>query len=159
VKVGLVKLESLSGEGASIYSVIIEGETETLLDKFIRTNRSTHSEEVKEIINRLRLIGHKFGCREQWFKTGEGNPGDGVCALYDEKKKLRLYCIRNSNFNLILGDGGLKSVRKLQEDPKLKKENFFLRDISKAFIKAVKDGDIRYSSDGILIGNLELELR
>lgn len=102
------------------------------------------------MISRLKTIGHRTGAREQFFKLKEGKPGDGVCALYDKpKKNLRLYCIRYGSLLLIVGGGGLKkkSIRTLQEDEKLKKENKFLKKVSKDIQKRMKEGDIRLSDD------------
>lgn len=67
---------------------------------------------------------------------------------YDEyKRKLRLYCIRYGSVLLVLGGGGTKNVRALQDDPKLKKENYLLREISKRLSQAVQDGDSKCNSN------------
>lgn len=47
---------------------------------------------------------------------------------------------------LVLGGGGAKNVRALQDDPKLKKENYFLREISKRLSQAMQDGDLKWNS-------------
>ena len=39
-------------------------------------------------------------------------------------------------------------MKKLQDDPKLKKENFLLRQISDMITQARKDGIIEWSEDG-----------
>ncbi|MBK6979124.1 MAG: hypothetical protein IPH28_20170 [Cytophagaceae bacterium] len=60
--------------------------------------------------------------------------GDGVCALYDDPdRNLRLYCIRYGKQIVVLGGGGHKpkTIRALQEDEKLKQENYLIRNISK----------------------------
>lgn len=73
----------------------------------------------------------------------------GLCALYDSPdKKLRLYCIRYGATCIVLGGGGEKKVRALQDDEKLKKENYLLRYISKRITEALKDGVIWWSADG-----------
>jgi hypothetical protein len=52
----------------------------------------------------------------------------------------------------------MKNVRALQDDPKLKDENYLLRKISKMITDAIKEGDIRWSADGKqLIGNLIIQ--
>ena len=114
--------------------------------------------EIKDIISRLKIIGNKTGAREQFFKINEDVPDDGICALYDiPKKKLRIYCIRYGTLILILGSGGPKNVKKLQENDKLKNENYYLRKLSALITKKLKDGEIWYSNDKMdFEGNLGL---
>ena len=59
----------------------------------------------------------------------------------------RLYCIRYGSVVLILGGGGAKNVRALQDDPKLKKENYVLRQISKVLTQAMKEGELQWNND------------
>ena len=71
----IVRLDDLSGDEASVYSILEEGEVLTLLEKFIDENVSEYKDEVDDIIQRLFNIGHKYGAREQWFKLKEGKGG------------------------------------------------------------------------------------
>lgn len=145
MKCKLVKLLNFSGEKASIYAIILNDDNQTLFDKFVNENKNLFLSEINDIIIRLQTIGHKTGARENFFKIHEGSPGDGVCALYDSpNKKLRLYCIRYANQIVIVGSGGPKNVRALQEDKNLKKENYFLRWLSKQITERLKDGEIEY---------------
>ena len=144
-------VEIFSGHQANIYSIIMDGEEESLFENFIRENNKVFSDELVDIRNRLTVIANKTGARDQFFKINEGHPGDGICALYDDPdKKLRLYCIRYGTVAIILGGGGEKSkkIKALQEDKKLKDENYLLRKISKGITKALKDGQIKWSGDG-----------
>lgn len=63
------------------------------------------------------------------------------------KKKLRLYCIRYGTLILIVGGGGEKNVKKLQENKKLKDENYFLRTISAQIAQRIKNKEIWYSEN------------
>ena len=73
---------------------------------------------------------------------------DLVCALYDNPdRKLRLYCIRYGMSLIIVGGGGPKEVRALQDDEKLTKENYTLRDVSDAILERMRDKDIKFSDD------------
>ena len=61
---------------------------------------------------------------------------------------------------VILGSGGYKpkTIRALQEDDKLKTENYFLRKISALITERIKTEEIQFSEDGTeLSGNLEFE--
>ncbi len=141
----LVKLERYSGDKASIYTLYDNVEEKTLFETFIEENKSLFLSELKDISNRLIAIGNKTGAREGFFKINEGNPGDGVCALYDNPdSNLRLYCIRYGTALVVLGGGGNKpkNIRALQENPKLMKENYILREVSKTITERLKNKDI-----------------
>lgn len=145
----IVKIKHLSGHECSIYSIIDSSDdTKTFLDRFIDENINSFKSETIEIITRLKTIGNRTGARVQFFKEHEGIPGDGVCALY---------CIRYGMQLIIAGGGGYKpkSIRALQEDEKLRKENYFLREMSALITERVKEKEIEFSNDGMdFTGNL-----
>ena len=153
----IVKLTALSGPKTTIYSVILGDDKETLLDHFIEEFQDEHHLEVAGIIQRIKAIGNTVGVRESYFKLNEGKLGDGVCALYDEpERKLRLYGILFGKCVLILGGGGPKpkSIKALQESPKLKKENEYMRIISACIAERMKEKTILWSNDEIeLLGD------
>lgn len=156
VKFRIVKIQELSGPRTSIYSIILDGEDSTLLEKFVIENESKFPSEVEYLLNKLEIMGNKTGAPDYYFTGGEGNLGDQVCVLKDiPAKKLRLYCIRLGNCTLILGGGGYKNVRALQDDPKLKAENYLLREVSHLLGERLKERDISidYKTND-LFGNL-----
>jgi hypothetical protein len=154
----LVKINELSGKAASIYSVVIDDEDETLLDQFIREYSVSFIDETKDILKRLKTIGYKTGARVHFFKEQEGNPGDGVCALYDQPHShLRLYCIRYGTQLVLAGSGGHKpkTIRAFQDDERLAEANYFLRWLSGRITERIKDKEIRYINDGLdFVGDL-----
>lgn len=93
MKFKILKINNLSGSKAGVYSVVLNGDEETLLNKFVRENEISFKSETKDILKRLYSIGHTTGARNQFFKEWEGKPGDGVCALYDNPFYARLYAI------------------------------------------------------------------
>lgn len=157
----LVKLSKFSGNKASIYSITVNDEQETLLDKFINENKDTFLSEIKNIFMRLRSIGLTTGARIEYFKEFEGNPGDGVCALYDdEDSNLRLYCIRYGTQLVVVGNGGPKpkSMSAFQDDKKLTDENYFLRWLSDEITTRIKEREICYINDYLdFSGDLEFQ--
>jgi hypothetical protein len=157
MKYEVVKLGYLSGNKASIYTIWFEEMNQTSFEIFINENKKVFKSEINDITSRLITIGKTVGAREQFFKTGEGIPGDGVCALYDApSKELRLYCIRYGSLLLIIGGGGPKKVNKLQQDNKLKDENYFLRKLSAEITKRIRNNEIRYSENNMEFeGNLK----
>lgn len=145
----IIKIPQLSGAMCQIYSVKIEGEEQTLYEQFAEDNLEQFQDEVLEIYNTLQTIGNKTGAREQFFKINEGVPGDGVCALYDDKKRhLRLYCVRYGTVAVILGGGGYKAkdVRRWQDDPILTKYVELTKSISARITQAIKEGEITLSN-------------
>ena len=161
MKYKLVKLQKLSGNKSSIYSVVQNDEPESFLENFVRENKISFIDETKNILMRLKSIGHTTGARENFFKIFEGKAGDGVYALYDEPgSNLRLYCIRYGTQLVVVGNGGPKPKRisALQDDDKLTDENYFLRWLSGEITIRIKDKEILYTNDHLdFAGNLEFE--
>ena len=146
----LVKI--LSGAKANIFTVKLAGDKYTLFEKFIIENKTKYSDELEDINHRILVMARKKGAREQFFKINEGNPGDGVCALYDmPEKNLRLYCVRYGGVAVILGGGGEKpeGMIALQESVKLTEENYLMRDVSSSIMAALNEKRITWSDDGI----------
>lgn len=156
MKYKLIKLTQLSGNKASIYSILFDNINQTSFEIFINENKNAFKSELKDITSRLISIGNTTGAREQYFRINEGKPGDGVCALYDEYgKKLRLYCIRYGTLIVIVGGGGPKLVKKLQEDKKLMNENLFMRKLSANITKRTRANEIWFSDNNMdFEGNL-----
>jgi len=159
MKYKIIKINNISGKEASVYSIILNNEEETLLNKFVKENEISFKSETKDILKRLYSIGHTTGARIQFFKEWEGKPGDGVCALFDiPTSNLRLYCIYFGSQLIVVGSGGHKpkDIRTLQQDDKLKAENYLLREISAQITQRIKDKEIRYTNDFLNFeGNLE----
>lgn len=155
----IVQLSQFSGYHAGIYSIYLENEQETLFERFLKENINLFKSEIIDINSRLITINKKTGARDIYFKLNEGNPGDGVCALYDKpESNLRLYCIKFGNTLVILGSGGEKpkNIRAFQDNDNLKDENYLLREISKQVTERIRNKEIQFSEDGTeIFGNLE----
>jgi len=150
MKFKIVKLNQFSGNKATVYSIVLNNDKETLFNKFIRENETLFKSETKNILERLITIGHKTGARSDFFKGWEGRPGDGVCALFDiPNSHLRIYCICYGTQIVILGSGGQKpkTIRALQEDKKLTAENKLIKEISQLVTQRIKEREIRFTSD------------
>lgn len=143
-------LRALSGELCTMYSIVPGKGALTLYEMFVQENKEQFRQEVRDINNRLRLIGTTFGARHSYFKHFEGRYGDFVCALYDlPDKNLRLYCIRYGTEVVILGDGGLKTqkTRAWQDDPKLSLEATRIISYAKDIAKRMDEGELYLSKD------------
>jgi hypothetical protein len=158
----IVELEEFSGEAAAIYSVLPDGSDTTLFDDFLSRHQHSHRGELRNIIERLEIIGKETGARAVFFKEKEGKPGDGVCALYDNPDhRLRLYCIRYGSGIIILGDGAPKpkDIRAWQEDDALSRAAIEMIEISQLITERIKIGEIKFGKmGGSLEGNLSFDL-
>jgi hypothetical protein len=152
MKFNIKPISQLSGNRCKIYSIQIDGDNDTLFEKFLEENDANFPTEVENIVTTLKLIGQKFGAKDQFFRPKkEGKLGDGVEALYDyPNANLRLYAIKYADGLLILGGGGQKpkNVKAFQEDPKLTKENYLLRKIAATLYKAILEKDLRWNNSG-----------
>jgi len=147
-----VELDELTGEKIRVYSLIIGEDDLTIYDRFLEENQEQFEEEVVDITNRIEVIARHTGLRDDFIKTGEGELADGIHAFYDKPdSNLRLYFIRFGNVAIVLGGGGHKpkTIRRLQDDPKLKEENYFLRKVSAILAEAVREGTLSITEDGL----------
>lgn len=156
MKFKLVEQDGLSGNKMQILSpLLFEGDhlrANTLYEDFFLDNIHTYKEEIENIDDRLSVIGHQLGMRSSYYKDHEGSPGDGIIALFDDKRKnLRLYAILFGNVAVVLGNGGFKSkrIRAYQEDELLNKQNRALRKISAILNQAILDKRIIVTEYGL----------
>ena len=152
MKFELKEIYEFTGQRCKIYSVQIEGDEKTLFEQFTEENKNDFPEEMDNIIENLTLIGQRYGAQERYFRPKkEGRLGDGVEALFDvPHANLRLYTIKYSNVLLVLGGGGHKnkSIRAFQEDAKLTKENYLVREVATILYKAILGKDLRWNKKG-----------
>lgn len=106
-------------EMTSLYSISFEMDGTTEFEKFVAEfeRDATYNEDYQRIISALQVILQK-GAIERFFRP-EGKMNDSVQAIPINGGKLRLYCLRLSEQIVILGNGGAKTTRTYQEDPKL----------------------------------------
>jgi hypothetical protein len=152
MKFKLIEIPYLSGRRCKFYSIQVDGDNKTLFERFTEENGEDFNEEVLNILKNLRNISSYHGARDYYFRPKkEGKLGDGVEALFDEPKaNLRVYCIKYGQVLLVLGGGGHKpkSIRTFQEDIKLTKENYLMRQIADILYKAIRDKDLRWNRQG-----------
>lgn len=158
MKYELVKIEELCGDKATIYSIYVGDDHNTLFDNFVEKYEISHKIEIDYITSTLEIIAKEQGYREKFFKQDEGFLFSQIEALYDKpKSNLRLYCINLGKTILILGDGGVKpkTIRSLQESKELTEKNNFLRKVAQDIETKIKNKEMYYSSDDMkLEGNL-----
>ena len=106
-------------EKASLYSISFEMDGTTEFEKFVAEfeMNASYNQDYQRIIAALQAI-LRIGALERFFRP-EGSMNDSVQALPIESGKLRLYCLRLSDQIVILGNGGVKTTRTYQENPRL----------------------------------------
>ena len=138
---------------AHIYTIRPNGSDTTLLEDFYSENEAEHAEELSEISNILFQSGHRFGCRETFFKPNEGKPGDGVAAL--RCGQMRLYCLLIGKVAVVLGSGGYKppGIDAYQKDEKVNAKAEQMIRYANEINQKIKDRDITIGFDGKLTIN------
>ena len=103
----------------SLYSISFEMDGTTEFEKFVAEfeMNATYNGDYQRIIAALQAI-LRLGALERFFRP-EGKMADSVTAIPIEGGKLRLYCLRISEQIVILGNGGVKTTKSYEEDPKL----------------------------------------
>lgn len=138
------------GRKASLYSVLIEGETETEFDKFLSNPEVSFHPKRDELLAQIDEIIDRYGCQERFFKE-ESSYFDSVAALW--KGNLRLYCCRHGSIILILGSGGIKTTRTYQEDANLNESVELMAAVSRLIDERIRTRELYISGD-TLKGNL-----
>ena len=103
----------------TLYSISFELDGTSEFEKFVAEfeQNATYNSDYQRIIAALQAI-LRIGALERFFRP-EGKINDSVAAIPIEGGKLRLYCLRISEQIVILGNGGIKTTRTYENDPKL----------------------------------------
>lgn len=109
------------GEKVNLYSPKFEGEEYTEFEKFIIKFKDNYLSDLQTIIGRIDKI-KAMESDDRHFRY-EGTKHNRVIALpsHLESSNLRLYCLNLSSKILILGNGGIKTTQKYNDDPILSK--------------------------------------
>ncbi|SNU03293.1 hypothetical protein SAMN06298211_101479 [Prevotellaceae bacterium MN60] len=136
-------------DNVCLYSICFDGSEQSEFENFLATfkNNGTYNRDFNIILLALEKIIAK-GALERLFRI-EGKMSDNVAALAIDSKQLRLYCLRISDQILILGNGGVKSTRTYEEDPKLMGYVIDLQAFDKALAEAQKNGTVRIEKNMI----------
>lgn len=117
----------IESDNVSIYSPKFDGETQTEFEKFMSDNGSLPHPQLKKdfdaIIALIKKMVDDCGARENLFRL-EGKNIKAIPLCIEQRRRrgvgtLRLYCIRISERILVIGNGGIKKVRKYEDDPVL----------------------------------------
>ena len=148
----IIEMSDFTGDMAHIYSVMLCGEVQTLLEQFFEDN-ANHGDDLNTIVEKLLVMGHDTGCRRDFFKHHEGASADGVADL--RVGQMRLYCLYFDRTAVFFGSGGYKppEIRAYQEDEVLNAKAQQMRQIAARINKAIIERDIVVNEDGSLTIN------
>lgn len=138
-----VRLKTIEqSDNVCLYSICFDGSEESEFERFLATfkDNGTYNRDFSIILLALEKIIAK-GALERLFRI-EGSMNDHVSALAIDSRKLRLYCLRISDQILILGNGGVKTTRTYEEDPKLLGYVIDLQAFDKALAEAQRKGTV-----------------
>ena len=117
----------IESDNVSIYSPKYGGDTQTEFEKFLSDNCSLPHPQLRKdfdaIIALIKKMVDDCGARENLFRL-EGKSIKAIPLCIEQRRRrevgtLRLYCIRISERILVIGNGGIKKVRKYEDDPVL----------------------------------------
>lgn len=148
-------------ENVRFYTVKISGEKLSETEKlFSNHNGNKKYIEGLQIISKQMERNGKTGCDERNFRR-EGKMNDRTCALpahlYAEGNKLRLYAIMISPNIIILGNGGIKTTKRYQDDPHLNACMELLQHLDAAIKKETNKGSVA-ANFKTLQGNLAFQI-
>lgn len=139
-------------DAVSIYSPLFDGEPMHEFAKFMNSNRNHTHPQLQKFFHTIITKIHKMeecGAKENLFRYEGGNIK--AMPLYVELPginrkigKMRLYCIRLSDKLLILGNGGVTTANKYEEDSFMKDCVDKLRNLEKRLWKEVRKAGTDY---------------
>lgn len=150
MKLEIREMENLTGAKARVYSVILDGEEDTLLEQFFNEN-AEHIDDLKKILYRIQVMAQDTGCRKSYFKEGEGAWADGMVALRDTGH-LRLYGIYFHDAVILFGSGGYKppGIAAYEDHPPLNAKAQQMRAVAKEIYRMITEKELKVHEDGTL---------
>lgn len=142
------------GENCTIYTLQFLRDMESEFEKFISKFRedAEYSEDYAHIAAFVTRIA-KTGALERYFRN-EGKMSDSVVALPVTSSKLRLYCLRLSDRILVLGNGGVKTTRRYEDDPILNGYVMTLQKFEELLKQETENGNVNITQSTIETDNI-----
>ena len=142
------------GENCTIYTLQFLRDVESEFEKFVAKFRddADYSEDFSRITAFIKRIA-MTGALERYFRP-EGKINDSVVALPVTSSKLRLYCLRLSDRILILGNGGVKTSQRYEDDTLLNGYVITLQKFEKLLRQEVANGKVNITESTIETDNI-----
>lgn len=142
------------GECCTIYTLQFLRDVESEFEKFVVKFRedAEYSEDFSRIAAFIKRIA-KTGALERYFRP-EDKMNDSVVALPVMSSKLRLYCLRLSDKILVLGNGGVKTSRRYEDDTLLNGYVMTLQKFEKLLKQEMASGNVTITESTIETDNI-----
>lgn len=142
------------GENCTIYTLQFLRDVESEFEKFVAKFRedADYSEDFSRIAAFIKRIA-MTGALERYFRP-EGKINDSVVELPVTSSKLRLYCLRLSDKILILGNGGVKTSQRYEDDTLLNGYVITLQKFEKLLRQEVANGKVNITESTIETDNI-----
>ena len=144
------EMKNFTGAKARVYSVILDGEKNTLLEQFFDENVE-YIDDLKKVLYKIHVMAHDTGCRKSYFKEGEGAWADGMVALRGTGH-LRLYGIYFHDAVILFGSGGHKppGVAAYEDYPPLNAKAQQMKAVAKEIYRMIREKELNVHEDGTL---------
>lgn len=144
------EMKNLSGAKARVYSVILDGDENTLLEQFFNENIE-YINDLKKVLYKIHVMANDTGCRKSYFKEGEGTWADGMVALQGTGH-LRLYGIYFHDAVILLVSGGHKppGVVAYEDHPPLNAKAQQMKAVAKEIYRMITKRELKVHEDGTL---------
>lgn len=142
------------GENCTIYTLQFLRDVESEFEKFVTKFRedAEYSEDFSRIAAFITRIA-KTGALERYFRP-EGKMNDSVVALPVTSSKLRLYCLQLSDKILVLGNGGVKTSQRYEDDNLLNGYVVTLQKFEELLRQEVANGNVNITESTIETDNI-----
>ncbi|MBP3517989.1 MAG: hypothetical protein J6K31_06260 [Parabacteroides sp.] len=142
------------GENCTIYTLQFLRDVESEFEKFVAKFRedAEYSEDFSRIAAFITRIA-KTGALERYFRP-ESKMNDSVVALPVTSSKLRLYCLRLSDKILVLGNGGVKTSQRYEDDMLLNGYVMTLQKFEKLLRQEAANGNVNITESTIETDNI-----
>ena len=146
----IIEMKNLTGAKARVYSVILDGEENTLLEQFFNENIE-YKDDLKKVLYKIQTMAQNTGCRKSYFKEGEGAWADGMIALQGTGR-LRLYGIYFHDAVILFGSGGYKppQIAAYEDYQPLNVKAQQMRAIVKEINRMIAEKELKIHEDGTL---------
>jgi len=142
------------------YSVVIEGETHSLYEQFVKKHTVENRKKLNHIQTWLKIVGNKYGAQKHLFRneakgadtsalppTGKHRKPTYVEHGKNKGNNLRLYTLRANENVVFLFNGNIKTTDKAQDCPNVKTHFILANQLTKAIDQAFRNKDIKWSED------------
>ncbi|MBC5841800.1 hypothetical protein H8R23_10320 [Flavobacterium sp. F-380] len=144
----------------SYYSICIGDNPISLFEEFMGYHTVANKEKLNHVLEWIKIIGNKYGAQTHLFRPeGETADASALPPKVVERKpqyaelgikkanNIRLYCLRANESVVFLFNGDIKTAKKAQDCPNVKKHFKLANQLTKAIDSAFANKEILWNDD------------